>query len=462
MERFRSWEMALIAACAAVSSISVVHEPKLIFVFILIIGIAAIHIAARATLVALLFIVLSVGGATLSILTGIAGGATMLSALVLACVFSVGVAMGFRRPPIPAIVVVSIFFLWGAVWVVLPDKTGRSAVDWVGSTVSYTIPWLILAINWEKISTRFVATMVAVAPLIAVLVGFGLDVAGIQDMFNMDAIGTIRLAGGLPAAYMGSLAGFGMIAAMWLWLRRERPGLLLFVLDGLVLAGTLTRGPLLLASLVILALTLFTKRTRSRIAVLARFAFLLIFSAGLATVLPGVLARTQGQDDYQGGLSGRELAWDYFWQRHLERPLFGYGPGAHATLSQESSVALVREYFVAPHNTYLQLLVDFGLFGTAAILVSMIWLLLAVARQQERTERVLLSSMGFAMAIYAYFDNVLSVPQIYIPAFTLIGIVRVTGKRRRKSACITKQRGAPPRLGSPSHSESAFRARARL
>lgn len=427
MERLRLWELALIAACAALSSAAVVYEPRLILLIILILGLIGVCVAAGATLTSLLFLSLSMGGATLSSLTGVADGSTMLRILVLGCILFIGVAAGFRKPPLSAVLTVSVFVIWGLTWAVLPDRIGRSLVDWLGSMVGYTIPWLLVFINWKKVSTRFVAIMIAVAPLFAVIVGFGLDVAGVKDLTDMDAIGTSRLAGGLPAAYMGSLAGFGTIAAMWLWLRRKGPGILLLILDGLVLVSTLARGPLLVASLVVLALILFARRTRTRIAFITRFGVLVLFAAGLATAFPRVMARTQGQDDYQGGLSGRELAWDYFWRAYQERPIFGYGPGAHATLSQESDVALVREYFVAPHNTYLQLLVDFGFVGTVAILVAIIGLFVVVARQQDRTERVLLYSMGFALAIYAYFDNVLSVPQIYVPVFTLLGILRVTG-----------------------------------
>lgn len=427
MERVRLWELSLIVACVAVSSIATVHEPRIVLLLILILGLMGIYVAARAALTSLLFLSLSVGGATLSSLTGVASGSTLLSALVLGCILCIGMAMGFRRPPLSALLAVSVFVIWGLTWAVLPDRVGRSLVDWLGSMVGYIVPWLLLFINWKKVSTRFVAIMIALAPLFAVIVGFGLDVAGVKELTDADALGTSRLAGGLPAAYMGSLAGFGMIAAMWLWLRRNGPGMLLLILDGLVLVSTLARGPLLVASLVVLTLILFAKRTRTRIAFIARSGALSLFVVGLAYVFPRVIARTQGQDEYQGGLSGRELAWEYFWRTSQERPVFGYGPGAHATLSQQSDVALVREYFVAPHNTYLQLLVDFGFVGTAAIVVAIIWLFAAVARRQERTERVLLYSMGFALAIYAYFDNVLSVPQVYVPVFTLIGILRVAG-----------------------------------
>lgn len=449
MSRFKHWELALIAAFTTAASIVVAQEPKAIVFICGLAGLLAVLVAARSVLTASLFAILSVGGASVSTLTGTSSGATLLRLTVFTCVCLMGVAMKFRRPPIPALAVVVVFSAWGAVRTVLPGSVDRSPLDWAESTIGYIVPWLLLAFDWRNISTRFVVTVIAAAPMFAALVGLGLDVANIASMFNADAIGTVRFAGALPAAYMGSLACFGMISSMWLWIRREAPGLLLLILNGVILASTLARGPLLVASLVVLALVLFTKRARSRIVYIVRFVFISLFTVGVVITLPRILARTRGQDDYQGGLSGRELAWDYFWQRYLDKPLFGHGPGAHSILSQQSTVTLVREYFVTPHNTYLQLLVDFGAIGAAIIVALIICLFIMVARYQRATERVLLVSLGLALGIYAYFDNVLAVPQIYIPAFTLIGLLSAGGKQGLRPAPPEREITVPHKVALP-------------
>jgi O-antigen ligase len=175
----------------------------------------------------------------------------------------------------------------------------------------------------------------------------------------------------------------------------------------LVLA-TGSRGPSIVTGIVFAGAVIFFNTGRS--------AWIRGLCAGSIVVavlayLPHLEQRTAGQGIAQGALSGREAAWDFLWTFFVHSPWWGNGLGASFAVADDSSTQVIREYFRAPHNTYLQLLVDMGVVGLTAVLVCLVGLTVQIWKSGTRQERILLGSLSIGISIYAYFDNLLTAPQ---------------------------------------------------
>ncbi|MFK0003891.1 O-antigen ligase family protein [Paenarthrobacter sp. NPDC090522] len=355
---------------------------------------------------------------------------------VLACLMA-----GVRRPPATVLMVIALYGVLLGNALLTNLEPPQTLTGFLASTAGYLVPWLIFAVDWRKVSPDEPLRVVSLVPVIALALSLLLDAAGVIPLFTSGNFDMSRLGGTLPPAYLGAAGAFGAIASFWLWLHHKRGSLLTLIFGILVTAASATRAPVIVAFFVIVCLLLFTRRTRTRISGVVRAFVLLGLSFAGWQIAPVLIERTTGQDEYHGdGLSGRNLAWDYFWGRFQEKPWFGHGPGANAVLSQESSIALVREYFIAPHNTYLQLLVDFGLVGALALTVLIASTFIHVARKSARREKVLIASLGLSMTFYAFFDNVLAAPQIYVPMALILAAFNGMADKARSAEGMEPRR----------------------
>lgn len=336
---------------------------------------------------------------------------SLIAVTVLGCL-----VVGTRRPPAPVLMLIVVYGALLANALLTKLEPPQSLTGFLASTAGYLVPWLVFMVDWRKVSPDVPLRVISVVPIVALILSVLLDAAGLIPLFTSGTFDMSRLGGTLPPAYLGAAGAFGAIASFWLWLQHKRGSLLTLIVGIVVTAGSATRAPIIVAFFVVVCLLLLTRRTRTRISGLVRITVLCGLAVAGWRIAPVLIERTTGQDEYHGdGLSGRNLAWDYFWGRFEEEPWFGHGPGANAVLSQESSIQLVRDYFIAPHNTYLQLLVDFGIVGALAITILIASTFIYVARRSARREKVLVASLGLAMAFYSFFDNVLAAPQIYVP-----------------------------------------------
>lgn len=124
-----------------------------------------------------------------------------------------------------------------------------------------------------------------------------------------------------------------------------------------------------------------------------------------------------------GGLnvntSGRAVLWDMTWESAMRAPLFGHGPGA--------SSALIAEHFSNishPHNDYLRLLNDFGLFGAGLFVIgTLIVLKRTWSRARCGDDQIhwvtFIATLGVLAA--AVTDNVIIYAFIMLPLGLIIG-----------------------------------------
>jgi len=373
---------------------------------------------------------LLIGEQALAIVLGGDQGNTVQKVSLIAVTILCALLAGLRRPPAAVLFVISAYFVLLGVSLLVNLRPPQSVTSFLTSTAGYLIPWLIFFVDWRRVTVVTIMRTIAVVPIATLMCSIALDAAGVVPLFTSGTFDMSRLGGTLPPAYLGAAGAFGAIASFWLWLNRAKGALITLVFGLVVAAASATRGPIVVMFFVILCLVMFSRRLRSRMAGVIRIAVLGALTVGAGQIAPVLIERTTDQDQYHGGgLSGRNLAWDYFWSRFLEQPWLGHGPGANALLSQESSVELVRQYFIAPHNTYLQLLVDFGIVGAILIGLGIVLVFVSVARRlTERRDKVLVVSLGLAMLFYAFFDNVLAAPQIYIPMALILASLSAHGK----------------------------------
>lgn len=367
-----------------------------------------------------LFVPLLISSGLINSLASIGAGATIQKAAVAVFMLLLAFTAGVQQAPKPiawllGVFVVSLFLtLWR-----MSSTDLLSSGEAARATLGYALPWLIFFIRWRGVRSEQLMVLVALLPAAAVLVGAALDVAGLHPLIWDEYTGAHRLTGGLSAAYLGSFGMFGAFTALWLWRSGRRYGLWLAVLNIAITFGTGTRGPALVALITVWLTVMFTGRGGRRVAVVTRGAVLALALAAVAVFVPLLIERTTGQGPLQGPLSGRDKAWAYFWEVFIQNPVLGTGIGASSVAGEDSGQSIIAAAFVAPHNTYLQFLVDFGLVGAGIAL----WAVLALFRYARLHAtghtRLMVGVLGLSMAFYAFFDNLLTSPQPAF-AFTLV------------------------------------------
>ncbi len=261
--------------------------------------------------------------------------------------------------------------------------------------------------------------VVALLPALALGVGALLSVAGVRPLLFEEYTGAFRLAGGLAPAYLASFGMFGVFAGMWLWRSGYARGAWFAAGNMAVTFATGTRGAAIVALLLVWCAVMFTGRGGKRATIVARGAVAALLFAAAAVFVPLLLERTSGQGSLQGPLSGRDLAWAYFWDVFLRHPVIGNGIGHASVAAQDANNKLLQEAFVAPHNTYLQFLVDFGVVGTIVAVVAICALFKVARRATSGHTRMMVGCLGISLVVYAFFDNLLTSPQPAL-AFTVV------------------------------------------
>ena len=375
----------------------------------------------RAVLVlTLAFVPLLINSGLINQIAKIGAGSTLQKFAALAWILVLLMIVGTRRPPIPVLWLHGLFAvsLMATIYRI-PNGLPVDNETALRATVGYIFPWVIFSAAWRKITPEQVMEVVALLPALALLVGVGLDAAGLNPLIWQEYTGAFRLTGGLAAAYLGSFGMFGAFAAIWLWRSGVRHGLWLAVTNIAVTFATGTRGASLAALVMLLGAVMFTGRGGRRVAAVTRGAVVAAVLAAVAVFVPLFLERTTSQGSLQGPLSGRDLAWSYFWNVFTEHPLLGNGIGAASVAGKESGDSLITAAFVAPHNTYLQFLVDFGVIGASVALVAVGTLFKHTRQRTTGHTRMMVGVLAVSLAFYAFFDNLLTSPQPAL-AFTVV------------------------------------------
>lgn len=250
---------------------------------------------------------------------------------------------------------------------------------------------------------------IAWIPLLSVVLGGVLDLAGIRPLF-VDSGGARLAALGHPA-FLAGVCLPALYAGLLRWLRTGAPrDMLLPGVNGLILILTGARAPAACAAAVFLLSLMFAPspaltRAHRLIPCLAAVALLPLalllgqsFSAlRLFTLLGGEA----------GHLSGRDLLWPLFEAAADQAPWFGWGPGAGNLIIDPRSQIARRLHTWAAHNEYLRLRVEGGYAGGTLLIVFLLSWAAARTRRLPSPERLVTRLILAAFAMHAVTDNVL-------------------------------------------------------
>jgi hypothetical protein len=312
----------------------------------------------------------------------LAVGATVLTVLVRA-----------RIRPVPAAIPIALLFLF---WVGLTMIWALAALEETSTKFGQYLQlvaafWAV----WEVGCTRR-----RVTGLLLAYVGGGY-VAAIGTLLNYRAgIGTENLryaAAGFDANDLGATLALGIPMAWYLSTTSTRAfvrwtGRLYLPVGALAIFLTGSRGALLtmLVALTIVPLTMGRIRWNVRIA-----AVLVVLASVVVTInyVPAAswarLASTRSEIE-SGTLNDRVMIWKAALQVLPARAIQGYGPA-----SFKQAVRPVIGFGLAPHNTFLAILVEEGIVGLViflAFLAAVVWPLFSLASRERRFALVLLAT----------------------------------------------------------------------
>ena len=369
-------------------------------------------------------------------------GNTVQKALMMGAVLLAVLLIGVRNPGWPWMLLVGtlVVFTAGGVVGAVIGLDGMSAADKINSFLGYLLPWLVLLARVGSIRLDHLLAVIAALPLMALAIGVVLELHGIDSLTSVEYTGATRLTGPLTPAYMASFGMFGAIASLWWWLRGPWIASVLALVNLAITALTGTRGPLLVAAVFLLAVLLFGRRNGRPIPLLPRLATLGAAAVAAAVTLPALITRTFAQG-FSSGLSGREVAWSFFLDAYWRSPWIGAGPGGANFAAENSGSAYLERNFTAPHNTYLQLLVDFGAIGAVAIVGAVVWMYVQLHRRNtDRNFRLITAVFFCGLAGYAFFDNLLTSPHPSIMFTLFLALFYAEAERKRPATAAGPQR----------------------
>lgn len=368
------------------------------------------------------------GYGTVESLLGIGNGATIQKALVLICVMIAGMLVGFRLPPWQVFVIFGVFAVALIIGMAANVRQAASGdVVLLRGAAGYAYAWSVFFIDWRRISRRSRALALALAPIIAGIINLPLALFGHATIVRHEYTGALRLAIGMPPAYLASLALFGVLGAAWLWAMRGSWGLWLAIVNLAICALTGTRGATLAAGLVFVALLIAAVRYRLpqwKIGLGAGAAGLI---GGLIVFLPTFIQRSSSTAHGTFSFSGRTEAWAYFLGRYQEHPWIGYGPGGATVLAAESGNKTIERSFVSPHSAYISLLVDIGAPLFIVFVVMFFWLFLRAWRVSAAEFRAVVWVVAASCIFYGAFDNLLNAAQSTVPLTLMLSMLVASG-----------------------------------
>lgn len=374
-------------------------------------------LAGPAGVVAPLLVVLplALSSASFNEITGTGSGATLQKLAVVVSTLIVALLLGIRVPPLP------VWLLAGAVAAayIVGLITGARGIsgfdaDMLFGAAGLIYPWLVFFIDWRKLAPFWRTLPLAVAPLLAIVVSSVAELTGALDLtlIRQEYTGAARLSAGMPPAFLAGLSLMAVGASMLIWATKHWIGFYLAVINVAIVALTGTRMATAAAGLVFVCMLVVGVVRRYPHWIAGLVVTVVAAVGGGVYIIPNFLQRIAGASG--GGTlqgSGRELAWAYFFQRFLERPLTGFGPGSGPLLAEQAGSHVVRDFFVSPHNTYLTMAVDLGAILGLVFFGALIWLFVVIWRRLGRDLRWLMLVFAIATLIYAGFDNLLTAPQ---------------------------------------------------
>lgn len=304
--------------------------------------------------------------------------------------------------------------------------TAPADVAWK-AYLGYLLPWLFLFLHWRPEQAQQLLRAVAYLPAVTIPVGLALQALHLWTIVST-ADGTPRLEGSSIPAHLALMAVAGVMAATVELVRFDSPrhaGAWL-VIDLVILVGTVTRGGIIAAAIVVIALALWSFRGgRARSSSTRRAARLpaLLLVTLLAAALPLLLQRSAG-NSYEGAFntSGREQAWPFYFGLGAANPLIGRGLG-FANIAQAYYDPTGVQALTAPHNEYLHLFVDGGVLLEVGYLGALLAAFIAAAGALPKGSRMIVGAILLAVLTYAATDNPFSTPQFSVPLLVVVSAI---------------------------------------
>jgi O-antigen ligase len=293
----------------------------------------------------------------------------------------------------------------------------------LAAALGFALPWCLIHVVLEPGSRRLYALLIALLPTFCVAAGAGLEMLDAYALFSGSKGRGDRLHGASNAGWLAFLGFIGFAVALHEAIRRRRfefAGLAGLNVLLIILSGG--RMGLIACGILSVAYVLLTPGLRTTPALLG-----LLAAVGAGTVLVALdldLPIHELAQDPSRLLdpNGRDRLWRDYLEDFRASPMFGRGLGAaeHADA-----------YHALPHNEYLRLLVDAGLFGTVLYLAAVGAWGRRVLTLIRASERGFVLALFLALAVYALTDNVLLMPAGLIPFFYL-AVMRVPRSRRSR------------------------------
>jgi O-antigen ligase len=366
-------------------------------------------------------------------------GTLVLKLIFLVTVALIGLRVGFVARYRAVIGIVLLLVIWELVPFIFTEaRADTLGVNVTSSTAGYIVPWTVFFVDWKRLKESDLSVAMSILPVAALCYGLFSSSLGASSMFVTEWTGVTRLQAGLVPAYLASVGLVGVVGGVWIWLSGRGVGLVVAFANFVVIAGTQTRIPIVVAVIVAgvsIVLSLRDRRLRWRLGAVAVFAG---GAAVFATEFLGrLLARTNAGGNVSSvNLSGRDVAWPYFLEKGMQYPVFGVGAGTGSRLWVESSDPTIYGSFHAPHNTYIQLFVDFGIIGLSLFVALFIRLYYQVSSGLDAKRRRLVFSIFVGFAIYSLTDNTLTVLQ---PAAGFAVCVAFLGSRGGVERAVISQ-----------------------
>ena len=286
--------------------------------------------------------------------------------------------------------------------------------------LALSTPWLFPLARLERGTRRAYATLIALLPTISVVVGTILYFLGNRILYSGRLGAIVRLQGATKGDYFAAMAYAGVLVAVHEWVRNRRGlmGSLIFVnLIYLIFSG----GRMALFATVVGVVVYFAHSPVGRDALwkLRGWAYLGAAAVGAAMVAyaPMLADRMTGLGSDQFNFSGRRAIWADYLDHFLVNPWLGRGLGA----GQEG---ILNRAF--PHNEYLRVLVEGGVFAAALFLAAVVLWSWHLHRRLSAFDRPFLVAFMVSVGIYAFTDNPLSAT--YLSGFVYLGVMLIEGE----------------------------------
>jgi O-antigen ligase len=328
-------------------------------------------------------------------------------ALLLAAVAANVVRFGVRRDvaswPLLAVVVLA------AQSVTLADLDPRLTPSVMAfAALDLALPWSLVHLVAAPGSRARYALLLALLAAACVAAGLVLHLLEVRGLYFGSTTRGLRLHGASNAGWLACLAFAGFAIALHEAVRRRDPGFACLA-AGNALIAVLTGGRMGVGACLVLALAYlgFALPAQPRISRVGTVG--LGIGAGLGLLLVSaslVQGYHAGRLEDVFSLTGRDTIWARYFEQFLGYPIFGRGLGAGA---------VGASYYDLPHNDYLRLLVEGGVFGLAIYGAAVLLWGRRVIALVAPGERPFVRALFLALAVYALTDNILTMVPALVP-----------------------------------------------